>query len=114
MKLTYQPLWGDTTPREIEATITTDHPLSSYGQPVILLDDGDSLSMESWILLNYRAVETTPEEVELLKKWLSVIGMLVPRGAQQRIAGSVKTEKKARASAENGKLGGRPKKQTGH
>jgi len=49
-------LMGDGKWQRIRATITTDHPASSYGQPVIVLADGNGLSWESMMLLQYRVV----------------------------------------------------------
>ncbi len=69
MKLSYVDLLGDGQRHEIEATITTEHPASSYGQPVILLEDGNPLDMSSWVLLAYRAEEVAPEEQELWQKF---------------------------------------------
>jgi hypothetical protein len=68
MILSYVDLLGDGERHEIAAAITTDHALSSYSQPVILLDDGAPLDMTSWVLLGYQVVEATPQEIELLKK----------------------------------------------
>lgn len=42
MKLSYLGLM-DTERSTIKATITTDHPASSYGMPVIVLEDGGVL-----------------------------------------------------------------------
>ena len=33
----------------IKATITTEHSASHYGQPVIVLDDGQALDYFSWV-----------------------------------------------------------------
>jgi len=93
--------------KRINATITTDHPLSSYGMPVILLEDGDPIDLTTWVICNYSVEEATPVESELLGKWLSQIANI--RGEQQRRAASVRTTKKAASSRENGKKGGRPK-----
>lgn len=111
MILSYQDIIGDQTRHNVSATITTEHPLSSYNQPIILLDDGDPLNIESWVLLNYRVEKATTEELKLLRQWISWIALLIVPGEQQRRAGSSKSDRKARASRENGKLGGRPKKQ---
>ncbi len=62
MKLSYVNLFGDGERCNVEATITTDHPASSYGRPVIVTDDGLALDLVSWVGLNYQVVEATPEE----------------------------------------------------
>lgn len=67
MKLMYTDLTGEE--RIIEATITTDHAASSYGMPVIVLPDGEALDHVSAAAMNYRLVEATQEERELLAKW---------------------------------------------
>lgn len=59
-------LFGDGKSHRIRATITTDHPASSYGQPVIVLADGNGLGWESIMLLQYRVVKATARELELL------------------------------------------------
>jgi len=73
MKLSYVDVLGDGERHEISATITTDHPASSYGQPVIVLEDGGLLDASSWILLNYQVVEANPHERELLQRFINNI-----------------------------------------
>ena len=75
MVLSYRELLGDGKRRRIKATITTDHALSSYGQPVIVLDDGQPLNAESWALLGYQVVKATKAERTLLAKWLAVLSL---------------------------------------
>ena len=73
MILSYIDLLGDGERREVAARVTTNHPASSYGQPVIVLDsDGDALDLTSWILLNYQVAEATPVELEMLEHVLIV------------------------------------------
>ena len=55
----------------IEAAITTDHPASSYGIPVVVLPDGESLDVASWILLAYQVEQATPAEFVALRRALS-------------------------------------------
>lgn len=54
----------------INAEITTDHPLSSYNQPVIVLDDGDAIDVQSWFLYDYQVETASEDEIPLLNKWL--------------------------------------------
>jgi len=68
MKLSYQPLM-DTERSIVAATITADHPASSYGMPVIVLEDGDVLDYTSAALLEYLVEEISSDEVPLLKQW---------------------------------------------
>ena len=74
MILSYDDLMGDGKRQyRIRATITTDHPASSYGQPVIVLADGNGLSWESMMLLQYRVVKATARELELLGGIIPII-----------------------------------------
>lgn len=73
MILSYIDLLGER--HEVAARVTTNHPASSYGQPVIVLDsDGDALDLTSWILLNYQVAEATPVELEMLENVLNYFG----------------------------------------
>lgn len=110
MILSYTNLLGNGQRHQISATITTDHPASSYGQPVIVLDsDGDALDIQSWILLNYQVISATPGEVELLKRVL-IFDPSIQAAYLGKLGGSKTSEAKKKSSAANGKLGGRPKK----
>lgn len=118
MKLSYMDVLGDQKRHEINATVTTDHPASSYGQPVIVLEDGDALDMPSWILLNYQIVEATPEEMELLKRVL-IVDPQITAAYLGRMGGSKTSEAKTKANRakanlppkEGKKPRGRPRKQ---
>lgn len=68
MKLSYKPLMEEKR-QTIEAEITTDHSASSYGIPVIVLEDGGALDYNSAILLNYRVEEISEDEKPLLARW---------------------------------------------
>lgn len=108
MILSYVDILGDGERHNIKAIITTDHPNSSYGQPVLLLGDGQTLSAESWFLMAYQVVKATPEEFELLKKWVSLLAFLleVDESAAAQSLGKMKSEKKTKAARENAKKGG--------
>jgi phage baseplate assembly protein gpV len=72
LRLQYTDLFAkdpDDREKQINATITTDHPASSYDQPVVVLEDGGALDYQSAIMLNYRVVEATEEEQVLLTQW---------------------------------------------
>ncbi len=73
MILSYQDIFEPKAKRKrIKATITTDHPASSYGQAVIVLDDGGALDLMSWVAMDYRVEKATAKErSELQKKGLS-------------------------------------------
>jgi len=67
MILSYvDPFYGDCKRHQIKATVTTNHPTSSYGQPVIVLEDGGALSWESIILLKYEVVKINKHEKKML------------------------------------------------
>ena len=69
MKLSYSnSIFGDDKRHTINAEITTDHPASSYGQPVIVLEDGGALDLMSWTALDYRVEEATKDEIDKLNK----------------------------------------------
>lgn len=114
MKLSYVDILGDGKRRPITATITTDHPLSSYDQPVLLLEDGHPLNAESWILMAYQVVKASQTELDLLKRWVGLINLFAgnPHAAAVAIGskgGRANTEKQNLARAANAKRGGRPK-----
>jgi len=67
MILSYIDVLGDGNRHTIQATITTAHPDSSYGQPVVVLEDGMPLDAASWFLMGYQVIEATTDEFELLK-----------------------------------------------
>jgi len=71
MKLSYVDLLGDRERHEVDATVTADHPASSYGIPVVVLADGEALDALSWQTLLYRVERATPEELEDLRLALS-------------------------------------------
>jgi hypothetical protein len=64
MLLSYliNPLGGDDTRTEIQAEITTMHPASHYGLPVIVLPDGDALDLISWTLCGYQVIVASDVE----------------------------------------------------
>jgi hypothetical protein len=84
MKLSYYDLLGDQKRHTINAEITTDHPSSSYNQPVIVLDDGGALSMQSWVLLGYQVEEITKKEARLMKKWLDLMALMITGSQSKR------------------------------
>lgn len=78
MVLQYKDILGDGKSHKIKATITTDHPSSSYGMPVVVLPDGQSLDATSWVLLGYRVVSCGKTESRLMVRWLDNIHAMLP------------------------------------
>ena len=76
MRLSYADILGDGKRHTIHAEITTDHPASHYGQPVIVLDDGGALDATSWVLLNYQVVKASSAELEMIKNWISLVYLM--------------------------------------
>lgn len=113
MKLSYLGLM-DTERSTIRATITTDHPASSYGMPVIVLEDGGALDYTSAILLDYRVEKISEAEKPLLAQWQRNMPPvdINPAATLGRKGGEAKSDAKVAASRENGKKGGRPRKST--
>jgi hypothetical protein len=119
MKLSYTNILGDGKRHTISATITTEHSLSSYGQPVLLLEDGNPLNVESWILMAYQVVNATNAEYALLQKWVGLINTANAAAALGRKGGSVTSKAKTAANRAKANLPpmegkrprGRPKKE---
>jgi len=69
MILSYRDAFDEDAKRKrIKATITTEHPASIYGEPVIVLDDGRALSIVSWTAMDYQVEKLTVIEKEALQK----------------------------------------------
>ncbi len=63
----------------LTAALTTEHPASSYGQPVMLIDewDGDNcMSHQNWILAGRRVEEVDEGEKEAFAKWYRLIEVM--------------------------------------
>ena len=67
MILSYRNL-GEEKRHRIKAKITTEHSASSYGQPVIVLEDGEALDLFSWVSLGYQVKNASKKEREALVK----------------------------------------------
>jgi len=69
MRLSYKDLFDQEAGRtQVEAEITTQHPASSYGQPVIVLEDGGALDLMSWVTMDYRVERFAKKEEGLLRQ----------------------------------------------
>ena len=67
MILSYHNL-GEEKRHRVKAKVTTEHSASSYGQPVIVLEDGNALDLFSWTALGYQVVRAGKRETEALKQ----------------------------------------------
>jgi len=67
MILSYHNL-GEKRRHRIKAKITTEHSASSYGQPVIVLEDGNVLDLFSWTALGYRVIQASKKEIAELAR----------------------------------------------
>jgi hypothetical protein len=61
-------LLGDGKRHRVHAIVTTDHSASHYGQPVVVLDDGDALDLSSWVLCNYHIEKANKKEMQSMAK----------------------------------------------
>lgn len=59
---------------QVRAKITTDHSASSYGQSVIVLEDGGALDLTSWVVLGYKVVMATDKEILAIRSLLNLVG----------------------------------------
>ena len=109
MELEYTNIFDGGKTKKITATITTEHPASHYGQPVIVLGDGQAMDAQSWVLLSYRVVSATKEESPLLEKWLkntyAMMGMESAASAMGRKGGKVSSPAKAQAAKQRANPG---------
>ena len=69
MILSYKDIFNDGKRRtRVRATITTDHSASHYGQPVIVLEDGEAIDLFSWVAMDYKVARASKGETALLRK----------------------------------------------
>lgn len=69
MILSYCDLFDEKRKRHrVKATITTEHSASSYGQPVIVMEDGSALDLMSWVGCNYQVVRASKKELAALER----------------------------------------------
>lgn len=69
----------------LTAIITTDHPASSYGQPVMLIDEWENglMDCQNWILGGCYVVEMDESENALFQKWRENLLFFLPSGPFQ-------------------------------
>ena len=105
MKLEYTDIFGGGKRKKITATITTEHPASSYGQPVVVLQDGTLLDCQSWELMGYCLVSCTRAEAPLMAKWILALYAMASRSEFGRRGGKVSTKAKSQAAKQRLNLG---------
>ena len=76
MELSYTDILTGKNKRT-KARITTDHPASSYGQPVVVLPDGGALDGQSWVLLGYQVVKISKTEAPKMHKWIENLNAMI-------------------------------------
>ncbi len=67
MILSYRGLQGSKRHR-IKAVLSTHHPASDHGQPIILLKGRNPVSLGSWVKLKYRVETASAKEQTVLEK----------------------------------------------
>ncbi len=67
MVLSYKEFNNDGKRKNVKAKLSKMSSLSSYGQPVILLEDGEALDMMSWVMLGYRVEKASKSEINALQ-----------------------------------------------
>ncbi len=105
MILQYTDIYGGGKLKKIAATVTTEHPESHYGQPVIVLDDGNLLDPMSWELMGYRIISCTKDEAPLMAKWTLNLYAMSARSEFGRRGGKASTKAKSLAAKQRPNLG---------
>ena len=105
MKLAYTDIFNNGKAKQIRATITTEHPASHYGQPVVILQDGNLLDCQSWELMGYCLVSCTKDEAPIMAKWILNLYAMTARSEFGRRGGKASTEAKSAAAKQRPNLG---------
>jgi hypothetical protein len=60
---------------ELTGTLTIDHPLSSYNQPVMLIAEwgNEPMSLVNWALAGCEILEATEQELKDFESWSSLL-----------------------------------------
>jgi len=61
---------------EYQVWMRTDHPASSYGQPVMEFADGKLCGADCWLLGCGKVVSANEEEAKLFGKWIDLIDLM--------------------------------------
>ncbi len=93
MKLSYLDLLGDGKRHKIKAEVTTEHSASHYGIPVIVLDNGGVLDLQSWVMLNYIVEEATEKETGLIQQVFSNFNAMMGLPNLDKLLNSIQIRK---------------------
>lgn len=79
MTLSYNvdPFGSGNKRAKVKVGITTNHGMSSYGQPVIVLPDGEALDVMSWVGCGYHIEAATAKERAAIAKMFAAMGMAI-------------------------------------
>ena len=80
MKITAHDLFTGNS-LELTATLTIDHYASSYGQPVMIIEEwenNDVMSHQNWVLAGCQILEISEEEKPNFKKWYNLLEPILP------------------------------------
>ena len=105
MILQYTDIFSGGKRKKITATITTEHPASHYGHPVIVLDNGQDLDAQSWALMGYRLISCTKREAPLMAKWTLTMYAMLGASAMGKKGGQASTPAKSQAAKRRPNLG---------
>ena len=105
MILQYTDIFGGGKRKKIAATVTTEHPESHYGQPVVLLADGNILDCHAWELMGYCLVSCTKAEAPIMAKWILALYAMSARSEFGRRGGKAGGKAKSLAAKQRPNLG---------
>jgi len=59
----------------LHGNLTTTHPLSSYGQPVLLIAEwnNEPMSLINWSMAGCQVIEATEQEAQDFERWSSML-----------------------------------------
>lgn len=62
----------------LTATMTTEHPASHYGQPVMMIREWENeiMSHSNWVLIGARVLEIENNEKEAYQRWHEIFALM--------------------------------------
>ena len=76
MKVAYVDVLGDGERHVVEAEVSLEPEVSSYGQPAVILESGVQVDVTSWVLLGYQVLQASQEELDLMGRFLRLAEMV--------------------------------------